>query len=260
MRDVKGRTGRYELEIASPCCERFSITGHGDGRSAIGSIIDGIQSVRFPRDVARVISTLNGWHEKIGLVLEPLRVLLENSSARFVIWEQVPTVLPIWRASSVLLQQYGWSVDVAVVNAKQYGVPQSRSRAILLGRRDGKTAAIPSGKDLLPRVMADVLDHPKDWIQRSNYSASGSAGRRTAAERGRSMRTMQEPSVTITPRCFSWVLPDGSLKSCSVNDQRRLQTFPEQLQLAGGISAQRLQIGNAVPCRLAWALLREVAK
>lgn len=257
VRDVNGAFGRYEIEIASPSCERFSITGAGDGRRAVSEIASWIPAVRDSKDVRGLISRMDHLHPKSALVLEPLRVLLENESARGVVWEQVPPVLPIWKACASLLESLGWSALAMNVDASWYGVPQSRKRSIMLARRDGIQAEIPGIQEDLQRVMGDVLDRPIDWIQRSNYSGPGTPEKRTAAERGRSMRTMQEKSVTITPKCFSWQAPDGTLESCSVLDQRRLQTFPDDVKFFGGVGSVRLQIGNAVPPRMAWMLLSQ---
>lgn len=252
VRGVNGAIGGYEVEIASPPCERFTQTGHGDGSKARDEIVAVVRGMCHPTDIYRVLRDLDSHHEKIGLVLEPFRVLLENTSARAALWEQVPTVLPIWKAVRDKLHTWGWSVDVQNVNASWYGVPQDRRRAILLARRD-RTAAIPY--PALSRTMIDVFPDRRGWVQRSNYSAPSAFPGQTAQERGRTMRRMDQVSVTMTRKAAQWIHPDGSVTKMTVVDMAAVQTFPRTVAITGGIQAQRLQIGNAVPPLMAEFLI-----
>lgn len=252
VRDVVGSVGGYDLEIGSPPCERFTQSGHGDGSKARDEIIGAVRGMTRPSDVYRVISDLERHHEKISLVLEPLRVLLENPTARAAIWEQVPPVLPIWKAIGEKLTSWGWSVDTKNVSASWYGVPQDRRRAILMARRD-RTALIPG--PIIRRVMRDVFPDREDWVQRSNYSAPATATKRTAQERGRTMRSLDDLSVTMTRKAAQWVHPDGSITKMTVADMAAVQTFPRSVKFSGGVIAQRLQVGNAVPPDMARYLI-----
>ncbi len=254
VRDVNGADGEYVLEIGSPPCERFTSSGHGDGHRARAEIVETVLAMDRPGDIYAAIKSLDSHHEKVALVLEPLRVLLENPHAQAAVWEQVREVLPIWHAAAVKLRQWGWSVDVKVVSAAWYGVPQDRKRAILLARRHGE-AVIPG--PLETRVMADVFPGRDGWLQRSNNSGGSSHQRRTVEEKAvRTMRRMDQPSVTMTSKGFKWILPDGSMKTATVADMATIQTFPAGMVFAGGISDQRLQVGNAVPPRMAEVLIR----
>jgi DNA (cytosine-5)-methyltransferase 1 len=253
VRDVNGADGEYVLEIGSPPCERFTQTGHQDGLRARQEIIDAVDGMTDPGDIYGVIKSLDAHHEKIGLVLEPFRVLLENPHARAAVWEQVVTVLPVWEAVARKLRAWGWSVDTRNVNASWYGVPQDRRRAILMARRDGE-AKIPGKVE--GRVMRDVFPDRDGWVQRSNYSAPSAYPGQTAQERGRTMRTLDQVSVTMTRKAAQWVHPDGSITRMTVADMAAVQTFPEEMVFAGGVGDQRLQIGNAVPPMMAEVLIR----
>lgn len=255
VREVYGRVGGYEIELGSPPCERFTSSGHGDGHRSREYIARCVRDMQHPSEIYRVIGELDHLHEKVSLVLEPFRVLLENTGARAAIWEQVPQVLPIWEAVADRLTAWGWSVDTRNVTATWYGVPQSRRRAILLARRD-RQAVIPGQTD--NRVMGDVFPGRDGWVQRANNSGTAPYPGATAAERGRTMRAMNQPSVTITSKGFKWVLPDGSMRTASVRDMAVIQTFPDWVEFAGGIESQRLQIGNAVPPLMGEHLIRAV--
>ena len=55
-------------------------------------------------------------------------------------------------------------------------------------------------------------------------------------------------------------LPDGSLRYFTIRECARLQTFPDCFEVLGARSEQIRQIGNAVPCLLAEAILASMRK
>ncbi|GFE27584.1 hypothetical protein Sliba_80370 [Streptomyces nigrescens] len=57
--------------------------------------------------------------------------------------EEVPDVLPLWKQYAVILRRWGFSVWTGILNAADYGVPQTRKRAILPASRV-RTAQPPS--------------------------------------------------------------------------------------------------------------------
>jgi DNA (cytosine-5)-methyltransferase 1 len=143
VRTVEPVEGEYEGEIASPSCKRYSPAGNGAGRRALDQVLTGVAHYA----AGRVLH----WDEAVALIgdadatltLEPLRVAL-GSMPRFIVWEQVPSVLPVWKACASVLAERGYSTAVEVLNAEQYGVPQTRRRAILVARRDGVPATMPA--------------------------------------------------------------------------------------------------------------------
>ena len=57
----------------------------------------------------------------------------------------------------------------------------------------------------------------------------------------------------------AWVAPE-SMRTLTVTEAARLQTFPHDYAFQGRPSAAYMQIGNAVPCNFAYALAQAVAK
>lgn len=82
--------------------------------------------------------------------------------------------------------------------------------------------------------------------------------KRTAAERGRTLRRLTEPSVTITGRGFRWETMGDCYQRSSVRDLAQIQTFPVDYPWQGEKVDQFQQIGNAVPPLLAKALIASV--
>jgi DNA (cytosine-5)-methyltransferase 1 len=69
-----------------------------------------------------------------ALVLEPARYI-EACAPEWVALEQVPAVLPLWQVYADELGKRGYSTWCGVLNAADYGVPQTRVRAILIASR-----------------------------------------------------------------------------------------------------------------------------
>ncbi|NKZ84456.1 DNA cytosine methyltransferase [Rhodococcus hoagii] len=125
--------GRVEGHICSPPCQGFSPAGKGRGRADAHLLLDALTRVTCGADLDAAIAELHDsmTDDRSLLALEPLRYALYTAPS-WVAWEQVPAVLPIWEACAVVLRRFGYTVDTGILHAEQYGVPQTRKRAILV--------------------------------------------------------------------------------------------------------------------------------
>jgi len=189
----------------SPPCQTFSGAGKGAGRLAVDAVYGAMSRLhktgRIDYDVFSDIRT--------GLVLEPLRWALDlvrsRQPFRWLVMEQVPPVLPIWEQMGKVLESVGYSVATGNLYAEQYGVPQTRKRAVLIARLDGEARMpIPTHSKYYPRSPAKLDIGVKKWvsmaealkwiepaIMRSNYGTGGDP-----AARGE--RTTEQPAPTVT--------------------------------------------------------------
>lgn len=145
--------------IASPPCQGFSPAGKGRGREdfehllyAVGKIRQWVGSRDGNGDPLRgwspeyAIEWLQGViaDEKSALILEPIRWALRMAETpRWLAFEQVKTCLPIWEAMADLFRDLGYSVWTGLVHSEEYGVPQTRVRAVLLGSLDKDVSGGP---------------------------------------------------------------------------------------------------------------------
>lgn len=132
----------YELLIASPPCQTFSMAGGGAGRKALDDVL-GLIDAKAYRDVAALRAFGETHDPRTALVLTPLAHVYRDTPT-FVVFEQVPPVLPVWERCAEEMRAWGYSVWVGILSAEQYGVPQTRKRAILIARADGVEAAPPT--------------------------------------------------------------------------------------------------------------------
>ena len=151
--------------IGSPPCQTFSMAGKGAGRKALDAvlILAGQMRRREPVD----LTTLDD--ERTGLVLEPLRWILEAHDLgrpfEWIALEQVPTVLPVWEAYAAELRKLGYSVATGNLQAEQYGVPQTRKRAVLVARLDGEAKLpTPTHSKYYTRTPGKLDDGVEKWV------------------------------------------------------------------------------------------------
>ena len=244
-----------------PPCQTFTLAGSGSGRRALGDVIELVARMAEGVDAADSLSVFED--ERTSLVLEPMRWILEalRADAPFeaIVLEQVPAVLPIWAAYREVLEKYGYGVDHGILRTEEYGVPQTRRRAVLIARLDDENVRLPMPThqvyrkgvprqnmlEVAPWVsMADVLDRDTSFTVISNYGSGGDP-----ANRGR--RRSDEPSATVTGkvRRNRLHLANGEWDRFSYHEAGRLQTFPCDYPWSGKDIGQ--QIGNAIPPRLA---------
>jgi DNA (cytosine-5)-methyltransferase 1 len=132
----------YEILIASPPCQTFSMAGGGAGRRALNEVLKLIDEKAY-QDVAELRAFGEAHDPRTALVLTPLAHVFRDVPT-YIVFEQVPPVLPVWERCAEEMRRWGYSVWTGIVNAEQYGVPQTRRRAILIARCDGGEAAMPT--------------------------------------------------------------------------------------------------------------------
>ncbi|WEH33581.1 DNA cytosine methyltransferase [Streptomyces sp. AM 4-1-1] len=289
-----------------PPCQTFTVAGNREGHKAL-------------KDVQRLAERMGGhadwasfseaWAEvkaetdamsdpRTGLVLQPLRWVMEaklryGRPYRSILLEQVPTVIPVWRVYAAILESAGYTADAQILRTEEFGVPQTRRRAVLIARwgkdaevtfprpthqhyRQGAVRiegeerpsqdSIPGMSDNHPAprgwvAMRDVLSNrtgslanrPEDFVVVSNYGSGGNP-------KARGRRTSDQPAATVTGKVRRnrvFRLKGGKigeeLERLSFEEAGLLQSFPADYPWQSTDVAQ--QIGNAIPPRLSLHIL-----
>lgn len=207
------------------------------------------------------------------LPIKYARMLLQIRP-KYLVMEEVALFLrgrQYKQVERILTREY--LIEARVLNAAQHGTPQYRKRAIVVGvRRDllPASTAVPFHPTPSPRevtVREAVRGAPlgpiiaeRQLVDRIKAAAAGSSAsiRYTCID-------MDKPALTITTRTdgpgngrFTFVDRRKNYRRMTVLQAALLQGFPARYSFMGGATAQRLQIGNAVPPPLARAIATQI--
>lgn len=227
---------------------------------------------------------------------------VEQARPKVFVLENVPPLLKSAEYQELLriAEILGYQVEARVLNAADYGVPQARKRAIVMGSRIGRpsfpapTHVNPAKRDLLTadlpnwRTVRDAIGHlPLDptgvnWHIGRNPTQKSLARYRSIPPGGNRWDLPDElmpecwkrkteggtdlmgrlwwdrPSVTIRTEFYKpekgrYLHPQAD-RPITHLEASLLQSFPEAFQFIGSRINVGVQIGNAVPPRLASAL------
>lgn len=153
----------FDMHIASPPCQTFSAAGSGTGRKALLEVLGLIDSQAYRNP--KILHHFGNLHDpRTALVLTPLAHVYRDLP-RLVVWEQVPPVLPVWERAAEEMREWGYSVVTGILNAEQYGVPQTRKRAILIARWDGEARMpTPTHSRYYPRDPSRLDPDVLPWV------------------------------------------------------------------------------------------------
>ncbi|MFF3125898.1 DNA cytosine methyltransferase [Streptomyces sp. NPDC057908] len=136
--------GRTWGLLASPPCQAWSMAGKRLGLLDQPLVHTAVADLSEGRDTREKLLA-SCQDERSLLAAEPMRYLHALNSVgepEWVAMEEVPDVLPLWKQYAAILRTWGFSVWTGILNAADFGVPQTRKRAILLASRT-RTAAPP---------------------------------------------------------------------------------------------------------------------
>lgn len=187
----------------------------------------------------------------------------------------------------------GYEVVYGLLNAADYGVPQTRERVIFIGSRDGENISLPlpthsvAGAGGLQkwRTFKDAVMGLEDQLPEFVSYSEGRLKYLRLLKAGQNWRNLPDelkaeamggaynsgggkvgfyrrlswdkpaPTVTTSPhqKATDMCHPE-ELRPLSVRECARVQTFPDDWVFYGSVVSKYRQIGNAVPVIFAKAI------
>ena len=223
--------GDIDLILASPECTNHSCA-KGAGVRCENSRMTAFQVIRFTREFM------------------PKWVVIENV-IQVRLWDRHRELVD-------RLQKLGYCVREEILNAQDFGVPQSRRRLFLLCSRTGKTFCVKKRKSEL-KPACSVIDLNGNYGYTSLYSPKRAVATIQRAERAISSLGTKEPFLIVyygTDGSGGWQPIDRPLRTVTTIDRfafvkptnmgymmRMLQ--PEELKAAMGFPrTYRLEVGT----------------
>lgn len=242
-----------DLITGGPPCQGFSIAGRRDTNDPRNSLF--MEYVKY----------INYFKPKVILMENVMGILSMKTDKK----ENV---------IDIILEQLGVNYNCIVTKlyASDFEVPQNRRRIIIIGvRKDlGVMPTAPASVLTIEnRIPVKQVLLPRDQIDQSYYlsekALTGIQNKKIKSKEkgagfGAQFLDMDKPSFTIPARYWKdgydalVRYSDTEIRRLTIQELKRIQTFPDDYIIEGSKKDIIMQIGNAVPCRFAYHLGKHV--
>lgn len=223
--------GRPHGYHGSSPCPGMSTAGKGKGRLDLPLLQSAAERIGAGGNARLVLREVQRRQhdENSVLSLVPLWWIIATQPEWFAM-EQVPTVLPLWEVYAEVMRRAGYSVVAGNIQAEQYGVPQTRKRAVVIGSRVRHIPGLPTATHSrfytrtpskldvgvekwasmaeavgwgmvqrpYPTVAARLIGFPRQYDRGDAVEIDGELYRR------RDLRPEDQPAFTVTEKARSW--------------------------------------------------------
>lgn len=228
----------HDILFAGFPCQPFSIIGQMQG-------FNDIRGTLF-FDIARIIK----YKRPKAFVLENVKQLVGHNEGK--------TLKTIMKT----LQDLGYHVQYAVLNALDFGLPQKRERVIIVGHQEPILFSYPSPvKPFKP--LSEILEkrvdkkhYASDYILEKRKQKHKSAYKLSIWHENKAGNICSYPysCALRAGASYNYLLVNGE-RRLTPREMFRLQGFPDTYNIIANDSQARRQAGNAVPVNIVKAVV-----
>ncbi len=279
--DYRALAGEIDVVAGGPPCQPFSLggrhQGYNDARDMFPPLTEIIRQVR-PR--AFIVENVKGLTRPA--FADYLRYVVAHLKHPAVVRRADESWTGhLARIERDMASSLAYDVSFRLLNAADYGVPQTRERIFIIGfrndlgvewqfpppthARDPSRAAAALAWCTVREALAGLPDPertpaaaariPNHRYQPGVRFYPGHTGSRL----DRPAKTLKAGDHGVPGGENALVRPDGTGRYFTVREAARLQTFPDSYEFSGSWSEAMRQLGNAVPVALAHAVAASVA-
>jgi DNA (cytosine-5)-methyltransferase 1 len=225
---------KFELDIldGSPPCQGFSTAGKRNFNDNRNQLF--IEYCRL----------LEGLQPKI-FIMENVAGLIKGNM-KFIFSEIISS-----------LKNCGYNVKAKLMNCKFYDVPQSRERMIFIGIRNdlNKQPIFPIPNNNIINLKNALKNCPEgirkkcnnlEIIKLTKQGESPSKHHPKKSLFNTYRLSWNQPSHTVTKTAGNLIHPDLN-ETLSIEELKRIHTFPDDFKLIGSFNEKWARIGNSVP-------------
>ena len=202
-----------------------------------------------------------GFKSKRGLLYQSMAYVIRQTKPLVFVAENVRGLLTMNHGEAIEIiikdfQKLGYHVVYKLLNAADYGVPQTRERVIIVGTNKKYLPPFEYPKPVLSKAnwitlkkaIGDLEQLKEGAIANHYWSKAkknkGQGNTKVAADKpGPTMRTEHHGNIE-----YHW----NGKRRLSAREAARIQSFPDDFVFYPSTSAAYKQIGNAVPPVMAW--------
>ena len=274
-KEIQPYKGKVDLIIGGPPCQGFSTIGKRLVKDPRNELV--FEFIRFVKVIKPKV-----------FLMENVRGLLSANNGL------------IKDAITAEFEKIGYNVTHEVICAADYGVPQMRYRVLFLGvRKDLKTMPtfpektvtkdhyvmvgdvimdlvgqenqfpnhVPMNHNDIVKKRISIIKEgegipddglPEDVAKGSRSDYTDNTIKNFSHVYRRLSRT--KPATTMVPGHNAFPLHPTEDRSLTVREAARIQTFPDDVIFEGTRQNQCIQVGNAVPVKLAYEMAEHIKK
>lgn len=239
--EIEQYKGKIEIVCGGPPCQGFSMAGKRDPNDVRNRLFE--EFVRFVR------------------VIKPNFFIMENvasiGSMKNPIGELV--IKEIFKA----FMDIGYQLQCKILNTSNYGVPETRRRAIFIGTKTEKEIYYPKfqGKVFLKEILNLPYEQVPEIQHIYDEEATKKNYRFSYVKEGGNYGLFKSNYKKLKSDGFSCTITKSGRyihpvynRLLSVREEARIQSFPDDFMFCGNVKEMYMQIGNAVAVKMAKAI------
>ena len=221
----------------------------------------------FPCQPFSIMGDMKGFEDTRGTLFFHIANIIKRKRPKAFILENVKQLVGHNNGHTLkviikTLQDLGYHVQYAVLNALDYGLPQKRERVIIVGHSEQILFSYPS--PIRPfKPLSEILEknvdkkhYASDYIQEKRKQVHISAYKVSIWHENKAGNVCSYPysCALRAGDSYNYLLVNGKRRLTS-REMFRLQGFPDTYKIIENDTQARKQAGNAVPVNMVKAVI-----